>query len=131
MIVAQWLSSQPEVLDLLHPALPDDPGHALWRRDFSGACGLFGFILDPAMSSERQLAALLDDLDHFGMGYSWGGFESLLIPVDPPRLRTATPWPRPGKPQGQVMRIHVGLEDPEDLINDLAAGFERMRRAVF
>ena len=131
LIVADWLAAQPEVLDVMHPALPSDPGHALWKRDFLGASSLFGFILSPAFSSERQLAALLDDLELHGMGYSWGGFESLLIPVDPAPSRAAGPWPRPGRPAGQVMRIHVGLEDPHDLIEDLKAGFERLRRASF
>ena len=131
LILAEWLAEQPEVLDILHPALPSDPGHALWKRDFSGACGLFGFILSPEASSERKLAALLDGLSHYGLGYSWGGFESLLIPVNPARLRTASPWPRPGRPEGQVMRIHAGLEDPEDLVADLAAGFERLRATAF
>ncbi|MEM9724334.1 MAG: cystathionine beta-lyase [Pseudomonadota bacterium] len=126
--VAEWLARQPEVEDILHPALPHDPGHALWRRDFRGASSLFGFILSPSYSDERRLAALLDDLELHAMGYSWGGFESLLIPVDPARIRTAGAWPRAPRPQGQVMRIHVGLEDPDDLIDDLAAGFDRMRR---
>ena len=127
--IAHWLSSQPEVVEVLHPALPGDPGHQLWRRDFQGASGLFGFVLHPSVSSETHLAALLDELALFGMGYSWGGYESLLIPVDPPRLRTATKWPRPGRPNGQVMRIHIGLEDPSDLIADLGEGLARMRRA--
>jgi len=127
LALAEWLKGRGEVAQVLHPALPDDPGHALWKRDFLGACSLFGFILEPAFSSEAHLAALLDGLELFGMGSSWGGFESLLIPRTPPR--TAVPWPRPGFPEGQLMRIHVGLEDPRDLIADLAAGFERMRRA--
>lgn len=128
--IAEWLAAQPEVVEILHPALTSDPGHAVWKRDFTGACGLFSFVLDPAFSGERRLAALLDELEHFGMGYSWGGFESLLIPVSPARLRTATPWPRPDRPEGQVMRVHAGLEDPDDLLEDLAAGFERLRRAA-
>lgn len=129
--LAEWLEARPEVLKVLYPALPSDPGHALWKRDFHGASGLFAFILDPAFASERKLAAMLDELEHFGMGYSWGGFESLLIPVDPPALRSATKWPRDGEPEGQVMRMHVGLEDPDDLIEDLEAGFERLRSAAF
>jgi cystathionine beta-lyase len=124
--VAEWLKGRPEVAAVLHPALPEDPGHALWRRDFTGASSLFGFILDEGLSSEAHLAALLDGLELHGMGASWGGFESLLIPRNPPR--SATPWPRPGLPKGQLMRIHVGLEDPADLIADLAAGLARMAR---
>lgn len=128
--IAEWLMSRPEVLDVLHPALPHDPGHALWRRDFLGASSLFGVILRPAYAEERLLAALLDDLEMFGMGASWGGFESLAIPVDPTPFRCATRWPRPGRPKGQLLRMHIGLEDPDDLIADLAAGFERLRRAA-
>lgn len=126
LIVADWLKARPEVAEVLHPALPGDPGHAIWKRDFLGAASLFGFILRPELSSEAHLAALLDGLELHGMGSSWGGFESLLLPRNPPR--TAVPWPRPGRAAGQLMRIHVGLEDPEDLIADLAAGFQRMRR---
>lgn len=127
--VAEWLARQPEVLDVLHPALPGDPGHALWKRDFRGASSLFGFIIDPRFANRRALAAMLDGMELFGMGASWGGYESLLVPVDPGALRAATRWPREGRPDGQVMRIHVGLEDPLDLIDDLSAGFARMRAA--
>jgi len=123
--VGEWLKGRPEVAEVLHPAMEHDPGHALWRRDFLGASSLFGFVLDEGLSSHAHLAALLDGLELHGMGASWGGFESLLIPRNPPR--SATDWPRPGRPKGQLMRIHVGLEDPDDLIADLAAGFERMR----
>jgi cystathionine beta-lyase len=124
LILAEWLRSRPEVLRVMHPGLPDDPGHALWRRDFLGASGLFGFVLRPC--DKRQLAALLDPLELYGMGASWGGFESLLIPTDPRPLRTAVPWTEPG----QSMRIHVGLEDPDDLIRDLEAGLARFRAAA-
>lgn len=124
--VAEWLAARPEVAEVLHPALPGDPGHALWKRDFLGASSLFGYVLKPEFSREEQLAALLDGLELFGMGSSWGGFESLMKPNNPPR--TATPWPRPGRPEGQLMRIHVGLEDVDDLIADLGAGFARMGR---
>ena len=124
LALADWLAARPEVAGVMHPARPDDPGHALWRRDFLGASSLFGFVLDPGLSSEAHLSALLDGLELHGMGASWGGFESLLIPADPPR--TATRWPRPGMPEGQLMRLHVGLEDPADLIADLDAGFARM-----
>lgn len=122
--LAKWLEAQPEVEEVIHPALPNHPGHALWRRDFKGASGLFGFILKTAPA--EALAAMLDKLSFFGMGYSWGGYESLLIPIEPATLRSAVPWTRPG----QAMRIHVGLEDPADLIRDLEAGFARFRQAA-
>ena len=128
LTIARWLQARSEVADVLHPALPLDPGHRLWKRDFLGASGLFAFVLKPQFSQDTHLAALLDDLQLFGMGYSWGGFESLLIPVAPPTLRTATRWPPAGRPAGQVMRLHAGLEAPEDLIADLEAGFARMRK---
>ncbi len=127
--VAEWLAAQPEVLEVLHPALPGDPSHALWRRDFRGASGLFGFVLDADAATDTKLAALLDNLDLFGIGASWAGYMSLLIPVYPATVRSATPWPRPGRPSGQMMRINIGLEDPDDLIADLRAGFERLRNA--
>ncbi len=126
LVLAEWLEARPEVAEVLHPALPGDPGHQLWKRDFAGAASLFGYVLHPEFSSEGRLAALLDGLELFGMGASWGGFESLMKPVRVPH--SAVPWPRPGRPQGQLMRIHVGLEDPGDLIVDLEAGFERMGR---
>ena len=124
--VAEWLAGRPEVAEVIHPALPGDRGHALWKRDFLGASSLFGYVLRPEFSSEAQLAALLDGLELFGMGASWGGFESLMKPADVPR--GGANWPRPGRPQGQLMRIHVGLEDADDLIADLEAGFDRMGR---
>jgi len=124
--VAEWLAGRPEVVEVLHPALPGDPGHEIWKRDFLGAAALFGFTLRPKFGAEEKLAAMLDGLELFGMGDSWGGFESLLVPKTPPR--SAVPWPRPGRAEGQLMRIHVGLEDPGDLIADLEAGFERMGR---
>jgi cystathionine beta-lyase len=122
--VATWLQGRPEVARVLHPALPDDPGHDLWRRDFLGASGLFGFVLRPC--PKAALAAMLDGLELHGMGYSWGGYESLLIPTHPDTCRTATPW----RAEGVPMRIHVGLEDTADLIADLEAGFARLRKAV-
>ena len=115
-----WLRDQPEVAEVLYPALAEDPGHALWRRDFRGASGLFGAVLAQSVT-ERALQAMIDGLRLFGRGYSWGGFESLLIPVRPER--TAQPLP----PRGPMFRISAGLEDAEDLIADLQAGFERMR----
>ncbi len=122
--MARWLAKRPEVRRVIHPALEDDPGYALWKRDFLGASGLFAFVLEPV--SQKALAAFVDDLALFGMGYSWGGYESLILPFDPRPYRTATEWNEPG----QAMRIHIGLEDPADLKRDLDAGFARMRAAV-
>ena len=124
--VAGWLAGRPEVAELLHPALPGNSGHRLWKRDFLGASSLFGVTLKPEFSTEEHLAALLDGLEFFGMGASWGGFESLFMPVQPPK--DTAYWPRPGRPAGQLMRMHVGLEAIGDLIADLEAGFARMRR---
>jgi cysteine-S-conjugate beta-lyase len=121
--VAEWLKGRPEVERILHPALPGDPGHAIWKRDFTGASGLFTAVLKPV--PKPQLAAFLDGLKFFGMGYSWGGYESLVVPFDPTPYRTATLWHGPGP----ALRFHVGLEAVEDLIDDLAAGFERMKSA--
>ncbi len=118
--LARWLKSRPEVARVLHPALPSDPGHALWRRDFTGASGLFAIILKPA--PHAALAAMLDGLSLFGMGYSWGGFESLILPFDPHDYRTATTW----EAEGPALRLHVGLEDVDDLKADLEAGFARL-----
>jgi cystathionine beta-lyase len=115
-----WLRDEPEVARVLYPALPEDPGHALWRRDFRGASGLFGVVLNASIT-ERALQAMIDGLQLFGRGYSWGGFESLLIPARPER--TAEPLPR----AGPMFRISAGLEDADDLIADLHAGFERLR----
>ena len=126
--VVDWLLGRPEVEEVLWPALPQDPGHALWKRDFLGASSLFGITLREDLSSEAHLAAMIDDLALFGMGYSWGGFESLILPVQPQTSRSVTRWPREGRPKGQLIRLHVGLEDPQDLIDDLAAGFARMAK---
>jgi cystathionine beta-lyase len=119
--LAQWLYRRPEVARVLHPALPDSPDHALWRRDFTGASGLFAIELKPVAGPAVE--AMLDGLELFGMGYSWGGFESLILPADPSHYRTAVPWTAPGP----LLRIHAGLEDPQDLIADLEAGFARLR----
>ncbi len=124
LALASWLQKRPEVARVMHPALPDDPGHELWKRDFSGACGLFGLVLHPVAQS--ALEAMLDHLELYGMGYSWGGFESLIIPTDPASIRTATQWDA----KGPALRIHAGLEDIEDLIADVESGFERLNRAV-
>jgi cysteine-S-conjugate beta-lyase len=121
--MAQWLEQRPEVGRVIHPALPSHPGHALWMRDFSGASGLFCAVLKP--TSEKSLAAFLDHLKLFAMGYSWGGFESLVIPFDPTSYRTATTWSE----AGPALRFHIGLDAVEDLKQDLSDGFERMRRA--
>lgn len=121
--LAEWLQSRPEVSQVMHPALPQDPGHAIWKRDFTGASGLFGFVLKE--DDRTKLSAMMDHMELHGMGSSWGGYESLLIPSWPEQSRTATTW----EVAGQCMRIHVGLEDPDDLIADLAAGFERMNKA--
>ena len=120
--MARWLAARPEVATVLHPALESDPGHAIWKRDFLAPSGLFSVVLKPAPQS--AVAAMLDGLELFGMGYSWGGFESL---VDPVRLRAPT-GPRPMEPAGPALRFHIGLEDVDDLKADLDAGFARLRR---
>ena len=121
LALAAWLAGRPEVARVMHPGLPDDPGHALWRRDFDGASGLFGLVLSQPRSQEA-LAAMIDGLELFGIGASWGGFESLIITAKPERGRTATEWRVPGP----TLRIHAGLEHPDDLIADLEAGFARL-----
>jgi cysteine-S-conjugate beta-lyase len=122
LTLARWLKLRPEVARVLHPALEDDPGYGLWKRDFSGACGLFGVVLKP--SSQAALAAFVDGLRHFGIGYSWGGFESLIVPAH--IRRTA----RPFVAEGPVLRIHAGLEDPVDLITDLELGLKRLKETL-
>ena len=119
--VAEWLRGRGEVETVLYPALSNDPGHQTWKRDFTGASGLFSVALKPV--SEEALGAMLDDLDLFGMGFSWGGFESLVVPFKP--VRTATTWPT----QGPALRFHIGLENPEDLIDDLKQGFDRLKKS--
>ncbi|HCK19293.1 MAG TPA: cystathionine beta-lyase [Thalassospira sp.] len=121
--VAKWLQTRSEVKRVLHPGLPDDPGYAIWKRDFSGASGLFSFVMEPV--EKAQLANMVDHMELFGMGFSWGGFESLILPSDPTKIRTATNWDE----DGQLIRLNVGLEDPDDLIADLEAGFERLKTA--
>jgi len=115
--MARWLSTRPEVIRVLHPALESDPGHAIWKRDFTGASGLFSVVLQP--KPQKAVDALLDTLKLFGMGYSWGGFESLAIPFDCNEYRTATRW----APGGPTLRLHIGLENVEDLKADLETGF--------
>lgn len=121
--LAQWLQKRPEVLRVLHPSLPDDPGHALFKRDFTGAASLFGVVLKQA--SSKQLEAFLNGASLFGMGYSWGGFESLIVPFDATDYRTATTF----NPGGPCVRIQVGLEAFEDLANSLDAAFAAMAKA--
>lgn len=118
--LARWLAERPEVARVLQPALPGDPGHDLWKRDFTGASGLFSIVLKPV--PHASVAAMLDGLSLFGMGYSWGGFESLILPFDPSAYRTATTW----QAEGPALRLHVGLEAVEDLKADLEAGFARL-----
>jgi len=122
--MASWLEARPEVARVLHPGLPSDPGHAIWKRDFLGASSLFAIILKPC--PRKAVAAFLDGLQLFGMGASWGGFESLIVPFDPTPYRTATRW----QAEGQALRLHIGLEDTGDLKADLDAGFARLRAAM-
>jgi cystathionine beta-lyase len=121
--VARWLEKRPEVLRVLHPALESDPGNKIWQRDFTGACGLFSIVLKP--TAEKSVLAFMNELALFGMGFSWGGFESLVILFDCSEYRTATQW----SPGGPTLRLHIGLEDPDDLIADLEGGFAAMARA--
>ncbi len=119
--MARWLQSRPEVAKLLHPAFADCPGHALWRRDFTGSSGVFSVILD-GKYGKKGLAAMLDHMRLFSMGYSWGGFESLIVPFDCSDYRSVTDW----KPGGISLRLQIGLEDLEDLKEDLNEGFIRL-----
>jgi len=121
--VARWLRTRPEVLRVLHPALESDPGHAIWKRDFTGASGLFSIVLKPA--PQKAVDALLNAVRLFGMGYSWGGFESLIIPFDCAPYRTATRW----APGGPALRLHIGLENVDDLKADLERGFAAFNAA--
>jgi cystathionine beta-lyase len=123
LTVARWLHDRPEVRRVLHPGLEDDPGHAIWRRDFTGSSGLFSIVLRP--TGEAAVRAFLDALELFGMGFSWGGYESLVILFDCAGYRTATRW----APGGPALRFHIGLEDPNDLIADLERGFSAMAEA--
>jgi cystathionine beta-lyase len=122
--MARWLAGRPEVIKVLHPALEGDPGHAIWKRDFTGASGLFSIVLKPA--PQRAVDALLDTVKLFGMGYSWGGFESLVIPFDCAPYRTATAW----APGGPTLRLHIGLENVSDLQADLERGFAAFNAAA-
>ena len=113
--IARWLKEQPRVGRVLHPALPDCPGHGIWKRDFTGSSGLFSFELEDSSATERE--TFVESLELFGIGFSWGGYESLAIPVDPRRAVSEAPAPN-------LIRLHVGLEDPADLIADLSRAFK-------
>ena len=120
LALAHWLAERPEVARVLHPALPSHPGHAIWRRDFLGSSGLFSIVLKPA--SPKAVNKMLDALELFGLGYSWGGYESLVIPFDCSPYRTVTSW----NPGGPTLRFQVGLEDMDDLKQDLETGFRAL-----
>jgi cystathionine beta-lyase len=124
LAVAHWLEARPEVLRVLHPALPSHPGHAIWKRDFFGASGLFSIVLKPV--PQKAYYAFLDSLEMFGIGASWGGYESLAIPFDCAPMRTATHW----EPGGPTVRFHIGLEAVDDLIADLERGFAALAAAA-
>ena len=119
--VINWLTERPEVHNILYPAWPKDPGYKIWKRDFTGASGLFGVELKPI--DKRLLASFVEGLKYFRIGASWGGYESLMIPSHPTRSFTKPPW----QDRGPLLRIHVGLEDSRDLIGDLNEGFSRLR----
>lgn len=123
--IARWLKTRPEVAQVLHPALPDCPGHEIWKRDFTGSSGLFAFVLKDGYP-KHAIAAMVDHMKLFGIGYSWGGYESLMIHAHPEVFRSATPWPK----EKTTIRVHIGLDDVDDIKADLAAGFERMEKAA-
>jgi cystathionine beta-lyase len=122
--IARWLERRPEVARVIHPALPSHPQHELWKRDFLGAAGLFSIVLKPC--AKEALAAMLEGLELFGMGASWGGYESLVLPFNAAGARSATSW----QPEGPTVRLHIGLEDVEDLKSDLESGFARLAAAA-
>jgi cystathionine beta-lyase len=124
LAIARWLADRPEVLAVLHPALESHPGHATWKRDFSGASGLFSVVFKPVPTT--AIHAFLNALTLFGIGASWGGYESLAIPFDCTKIRTATRW----APGGPSVRLHIGLEDVGDLIADLERGFAAFAAAL-
>lgn len=120
--LAHWLAARPEVETVLHPALPSCPGHAIWKRDFTGSTGLFSIVLKEG-PNQAAVARMLDGMELFAMGYSWGGYESLIIPAAAvAHVRTTYTWPH----KGQTLRLHAGLEDADDLIKDLEAGLKRL-----
>ncbi|HEX6001035.1 MAG TPA: cystathionine beta-lyase [Hyphomicrobiaceae bacterium] len=122
--IAGWLEQRPEVARVIHPALPSHPQHELWKRDFLGACGLFAIVLKPC--PKAAVAAFIDGLELFGLGASWGGYESLILPFDAARIRSATAW----HPEGPTVRLHIGLEDVADIKADLEAGLARLAAAA-
>ena len=124
LTVARWLEQRPEVSRVLFPALESHPGHALWKRDFQGAASLFSLVLKPV--NKMQVTAFVNALKHFGIGSSWGGYESLVTAPNIAALRTATSWAN----DGPVIRLHIGLDDPDDLITDIAQGFAAMMKAM-
>ena len=119
LTLARLLRDRPEVRRVLHPGLPNDPGHEIWSRDFTGSSGLFGVVLQDY--SDKAIAAMLDGMKLYGMGASWGGFESLILPTSPKPIRTATVWD-----EGPTLRVHAGLEDPDDLLEDFERGLDRL-----
>jgi cystathionine beta-lyase len=122
--LARWLQGRPEVARVVHPALPQDPGYQLWKRDFTGASGLFGVMLKAY--PKPAVDAFIDSLELFGLGYSWGGYESLIIPAKPGPMRTVTPW----EAEGPYLRLHAGLEDSDDQVEDLERGFAALHKAT-
>lgn len=128
LALAKWLTTRPEIAHVLCPMLPGDAGHALWQRDFTGGCGLFSFVL--AGRDDAARCRLVDALELFGIGYSWGGFESLALPFDAGPVRATMDWPRAGWQESDrhAIRLSIGLEDPQDLIADLEQGFAAMDR---
>ena len=124
LAVARWLQTRPEVSRVLYPALESDPGHAIWKRDFEGAASLFSFVLNPV--SRKQVATFVNALKLFGIGSSWGGYESLVTAPHIASLRTATKWAA----DGPVIRLHIGLEDPDDLIGDITQALAKMTLAA-
>jgi cysteine-S-conjugate beta-lyase len=120
LTLAKWLRERPEVATILHPAFDTCPGHEIWQRDFTGSSGLFSIVLKDFTA--EQVNAMLDDMDYFAMGFSWGGFESLMVASDPTKIRSATKWEN----AGPLLRLHAGQEDVEDLIADLERGLKRL-----